>query len=90
MPTAAEGGIDLEAPRGRHEHRHDLLCQHRDVPYLHLSSTPRRSDPERTLEAHVVELDPKAFEGPGQLVGVLEPLGVRRPGGRDPDLGVIA
>ena len=54
VPTAAEGGIDLEAPRRRREHRHDLLSQHRDVPCLHLSSTPRRSDPERTLEAHVV------------------------------------
>ena len=54
VPTAAELGVDLEAPRGRREHRHDLVSQHRDVPNLHLSSIRRRSDPERTLEAHLV------------------------------------
>ena len=36
------------------------------------------------------ELDPEALEGLGQLVGVLEALGVRRPRGRDPDLRVVA
>ena len=36
------------------------------------------------------ELDPEALEGLGQLVRVLEALGVCRPGRRDPDLGVVA
>ena len=30
------------------------LRQHRQVPFLHLSSIPNESDPERILEAHVV------------------------------------
>ena len=38
----------------------------------------------------MVELDPQAGEGLGQLVRVLESLGVRRPRRGDPDLGVIA
>ena len=38
VPTAAQGGIDLKAARGRREHRHDLLRQHRQVRCLHLSS----------------------------------------------------
>ena len=36
------------------------------------------------------ELDPQAFEGLGKLVGVLEPLGVGRPGRGHPDLRVVA
>ncbi len=39
VPTAAEGGVDLEAAGARGEHVHDLLHQHRQVPSLHLSST---------------------------------------------------
>ena len=39
VPTAADRGIDLKASGRRREHRHDLLRQHRQVPFLHLSST---------------------------------------------------
>ena len=70
MPTAAEGRVDLEAAPGRREHRHDLRRHHRDVPVLHLSSTVRRTDPERILEAHVVRLDPEPVEGLGELIRV--------------------
>ena len=77
VPTAAEGGVDLEASRGRREHRHDLHRQHRDVPYLHLSSTVRRSDPERTLEAHVVRARSPGPRRPGPA-----PAGRRVPGRR--------
>ena len=90
MPTAAEGGVDLEASRGRREHRHDLVCQHRDVPYLHLSSTLVDRIPSGPWKRMWCELDPEPFEGLGQLLRVVECLAVGRPGGRDPDLGVIA
>ena len=79
VPTAAEGGVDLEATRGRREHRHDLVCQHRDVRCLHLSSTYRRSDPERTLEAHVMRARCQALRRPGPA-----PAGRRGPGRRSP------
>jgi hypothetical protein len=54
VPTAAEGRVDLEAARSRSEGRQDLRRHHGQVPFLHLSSTHRSADPERTLEAHVV------------------------------------
>jgi hypothetical protein len=39
VPTAADRGVDLEAAGCGREHRDDLLSQHRQVPFLHLSST---------------------------------------------------
>src|SRR6476646_69068 len=63
VPTAADRGIALQAVRRRREHRHDLLHQHRRVPFLHQSSTIRTSDPERTPEAHVVG-PPASAAGP--------------------------
>jgi hypothetical protein len=39
VPTAADRGIDLKASGAWLEHRKDLLRQHRQVPFLHLSST---------------------------------------------------
>ncbi len=39
VPTAADGRVDLKAAGSRCEHRHDLVHQHRQVPFLHLSST---------------------------------------------------
>ena len=52
---------------------------------------PERTDPERTLKAHVVAaLDPQPFEGFGERLRVVDcPAVVVPPGGR-PDLGVIA
>ena len=55
MPTAAQGGVDVKAARRRGEHLEDLLHQHRQVPFVHHSSIPNESDPERILEAHMVE-----------------------------------
>ena len=55
VPTAAQGGVDVKAAGRRGEHLEDLLHQHRQVPFVHLSSIPNESDPERTLEAHMVE-----------------------------------
>ena len=54
VPTAAQGGIDVKAAGGRCEHLDDLVHQHRQVPFVHLSSIPDESDPERILEAHMV------------------------------------
>ena len=54
VPTAAQGGIDVKAAMGRGEHREDLFHQHRQVPFVHHSSIPDKSDPERILEAHMV------------------------------------
>ena len=76
MPTAAEGGVDLEASRGRREHRHDLLRQHRDVPSLHLSSTLVDRIPSGPWKRMWCELDPQALEGLGQLLRVIEGLAV--------------
>ena len=49
VPTAADGGVDLKAARTRGEHRHDLLHQHRQVPFLRSSTAPStygsRADP---------------------------------------------
>ena len=91
VPTAAEGRVDLEAAGSRREHRDDLLRQHRQVPFLHLSSTHRSADPERTLEAHVVRRsDAEAAEVLGEDVGVLELLAVAVPALGRPDLGVVA
>ena len=45
VPTAAQGGVDLKAARGRREHQHDLLRQHRQVLCLHLSSIPNERIP---------------------------------------------
>jgi hypothetical protein len=53
VPTGAQGGIDVKAAGRRREHLDDLVRQHRQVPFLHLSSIPD-ADPERTLEAHMV------------------------------------
>jgi len=55
VPTAAQGGVDVKAAGRRGEHLEDLLHQHRQVPFVHLSSIPNESDPERILEAHMVE-----------------------------------
>jgi hypothetical protein len=55
VPTAAQGGVDVKAAWRRGEHLEDLLHQHRQVPFVHLSSIPNESDPERILEAHMVE-----------------------------------
>ena len=54
VPTAAQGGIDVKAAGSRREHLDDLVHQHRQVPFVHLSSIPNESDPERILEAHMV------------------------------------
>ena len=55
-----------------------------------ISPPSRRSDPERTLEAHVVALDPQPFEGLGQRIGVVESPAVVVPAVGCPDLRVIA
>ena len=54
VPTAAQGGIDVKAASSRGEHLDDLVQQHGQVPFVHLSSIPNESDPERILEAHMV------------------------------------
>ena len=55
VPTAAQGGVDVKAAGGGREHLNDLVDQHRQVPFVHRSSIPDESDPERILEAHMVE-----------------------------------
>ena len=90
VPTAAEGGVDLEASRGRREHRHDLLRQHRDVPYLHLSSTLDDRIPSGPWKRMWCGARSPALRRPGPA-----PAGRRAPCGtsptvRRPDLGVIA
>ncbi len=39
VPTAADGAIDMEAAGARGEHLHDLLREHRSVPFFHVLST---------------------------------------------------
>jgi hypothetical protein len=39
VPTATDGAVDVEAAGARGEHLHDLLREHRPVPFLHVFST---------------------------------------------------
>ena len=91
VPTAAQGGVDVKAAGSRREHLDDLVHQHRQVPFVHLSSIPERigsrADPG---SAYGSELDPQALEGLGQLLRVVERLAVGIPPLRCPDLRVIA
>src|SRR5439155_20913156 len=45
VPTATDGGIDLEAAGSWREHRNDLLRQHRQVPFLHVDLHRRQRIP---------------------------------------------
>ena len=91
VPTAAQGGVDVKAAGSRREHPDDLVRQHRQVPFLHLSSIPERigsrADPG---SAYGRELDPQALEGRSKLPWVVERLAVGIPPVRCPDLRVIA
>ena len=84
VPTAAQGGIDVKAAGSGREHLDDLLHQHRQVPFVHLSSIRTNRIPSGSWKRIWSELDPQPFEGLGQLLRVVERLAVRRPTGPVP------
>ncbi len=91
VPTAAQGGVDLKAAGRRREHLEDLLHQHRQVPFLHRSSIPNESDPERILEAHVVGArSPSPSKAEASSCGSSSALPVVVPPVGCPDLRVVA
>ena len=92
MPTAADRGVDLKAAGSRREHRHDLLRQHRQVPFLHLSSTTGRRIPSGSWKR--MWCVGARSRGPARAwasdSGSSRALAVVVPAGRGPDLGVVA